>query len=271
MSSSHIHGPLSAKWCLYFLVLKLSRFVITFLPRSKHLSCLQSPFTMILKPKKIKSVTVSTVSPFICQEVMRLDAMILVFWMLHSKAAFSLSSFTFIKKLFSSSSLSAIRVVSSIYLRLLIFLLAILILAWASCSLTFHIMYSAYNLNKQGDNIQPWCIPFPILNQSVIPCLVLTVASYPAYRLLRGQVRWSGITISLSEWVKVTQSCLTLCDPMDFTVHGILQARILEWVTFPFSKDLPKPGIEPRSPALQTDSLPAEPQGKPPISLHPTK
>ena len=49
---------------------------------------------------------------------------------------------------------------------------------------------------------------------------------------------------------------------MDYTVHGILQARILEWVAFPFSKDLPNPGIEPRSPALQ-DSLPAEPQGKP--------
>ena len=50
---------------------------------------------------------------------------------------------------------------------------------------------------------------------------------------------------------------------MDYTVHGILQARILEWVAFPFSRDLPNPGIEPRSPALQADSLPAEPQGKP--------
>ena len=63
--------------------------------------------------------------------------------------------------------------------------------------------------------------------------------------------------------VKVAQSCLTLCDPMDYTVHGILQARILEWVAVPFSKDLPNPGIEPRSPTLQADSLPAEPQGKP--------
>ena len=49
---------------------------------------------------------------------------------------------------------------------------------------------------------------------------------------------------------------------MDYTVHGIVQARILEWVAFPFSRDLPNPGIEPRSPALQTDSLPAKPQGK---------
>ena len=44
---------------------------------------------------------------------------------------------------------------------------------------------------------------------------------------------------------------------------GILQARMLEWVAFPFSRDLPNPGIEPRSPTLQGDSLPAEPQEKP--------
>ena len=50
---------------------------------------------------------------------------------------------------------------------------------------------------------------------------------------------------------------------MEYRVHGILQARILEWVAFPFSGKLPNPGIEPRSPALQTGSLPAEPQGKP--------
>ena len=62
---------------------------------------------------------------------------------------------------------------------------------------------------------------------------------------------------------KVAQSCPTLCGPMDYTVHEILQATVLEWVTFSFSKDLPNPGIEPRSPALQVDSLPAEPQGRP--------
>ena len=50
---------------------------------------------------------------------------------------------------------------------------------------------------------------------------------------------------------------------MDYTVHGLLQARILEWVAFPFSRDLPNPGIKPRSPILHADSLPAEPQGKP--------
>ena len=185
--------------------------------------------------------------------------MVIVFWILSFKPAFSLSSFTFIKRLFSSSSLLAITLVSSTYLRLLLCLLAILIpicasssvaycwhffflgmvLIFAPCRMsqvlqalclsdlipwiylslplynskgfdlghtwmvvfsptffTFHMMYSAYKLNKQGDNIQPWCVPFPIWNQSV-PCLVLTVASWPAYRFLMKQVRWSGIPISL--------------------------------------------------------------------------
>ena len=73
--------------------------------------------------------------------------------MLSFKPAFSLSSFTFIKRLFSSSSLSSISVVSSAYLRLLIFLSAILIPVCASSSPAFLMMYSAYKLNKQGDNI----------------------------------------------------------------------------------------------------------------------
>ena len=60
--------------------------------------------------------------------------------------------------------------------------------------------------------------------------------------------------------VKVTQSCSTLCDPVDYTVHGILQAGLLKWVAFS------SPGIEPRSPTLQADSLPAEPPGKPKCS-----
>ena len=161
--------PWSAKQCLLFNM--LSRLVIAFLPRSKHplISWLQSPYVVILQHKKIKSVTVSIVSPSICHEVMGPDAMILVFWMLSFKPAFSLSSFIFIKKLFSSSLLSAIRVVSSAYLRLLIFLLAILIPACASCSPTFLLLCSAFKLKKQGDDIQPWCTPFPfsIWNQSV--------------------------------------------------------------------------------------------------------
>ena len=101
----------------------LSRLVITFLPRSKCIliSWLQSPSAMILEPK-IKSANLSTVSPSISHEVMGPDAIILVFWILSFKPTYSLYSFTFIKRLFSCSSLSAIRVVSSAYLRLLIFL-----------------------------------------------------------------------------------------------------------------------------------------------------
>ena len=116
------------------------------------------------------------------------NAMILVFWMLSFKPAFSLSSFIFVRRLFSFSLFSAVRVVSSAYLRLLIFLPAILISACASSSLAFLMKYSAYKLNKQGDNIQPWCTPFPIWNQSVVSCLVLTVASWPAYWFLSRQV-----------------------------------------------------------------------------------
>ena len=74
-----------------------------------------------------------------------------------------LSPLSHIKRLFSCSSLSAIRVVSSTYLRLLIFLPAILISACASSSQAFCMMYSVYKLSKQGDNIQP----FPIWNFDV--------------------------------------------------------------------------------------------------------
>ena len=134
--------------------------------------------------------------PSICHEMMGLVAMILVFWMLSFKPAFSLSSFTFIKRLFSSSSFSAIKVVSSAYLRLLIFSPTILIPACTSSSLAFcltlHISWisrvTIYTALTHS---------FSNLNQSVVPCLVLTVASWLAYRFLRRQVRWSGIPISL--------------------------------------------------------------------------
>ena len=136
-------------------------------------------------------------SPIYLHEVRGLDAIIFIFWMLSFKPAFPLSSFTFIKRLFSSSSFSAIRVVSSRYLRLMIFLSTILIKACASSSLAFHMMYSTYKLKKQCDNIQPWCTSFLIWNQSVVPCPVLTVPSWPAYRFLRRKVSWFGILISL--------------------------------------------------------------------------
>ena len=89
----------------------LSRFVIAFLPRCKSLliSWLQSLSAVILEPKKINSVTVYTFPPSICHEMMGLDAMVLVFWKLGFKRAFSLSSFTFIERLFSSSLLSSIQ------------------------------------------------------------------------------------------------------------------------------------------------------------------
>ena len=124
----------------------LSRFVIAFLPRSKCLliSWLQSRSAVILEPKKRKSVTIYIVSPSICHKVMGLDAMIFIFWMLSFKPTFSLSSFTFIKRLFSSSLLSAIRVVSPAYLRLWYFswqswLELVLHPAWHFAWCTLHI------------------------------------------------------------------------------------------------------------------------------------
>ena len=62
---------------------------------------------------------------------------------------------------------------------------------------------------------------------------------------------------------EVTQLCPTLCDPVDYTVHRTLQTRILKWVAIPFSRDLPNPGIEPRSPALPAYSLPSQPPENP--------
>ena len=117
----------------------LSGLVILFLLRSKHLftSWLNSRCAVIFEPQKIKYLTVFIVSPSICHEVVGLDVMILVFCMLSFKPDFSLSSFTLIKRIFSFSSLSAIRVASSAYLRLLLFLPAIVIPACASSSWHF--------------------------------------------------------------------------------------------------------------------------------------
>ena len=131
---------------MFLLFNMLPRLVKTFHSRSKCLllSWLQSLSAVILEPRKRKS---ATVSPSICHEVMRPDAITLVFWMLNFKPTFSLSSFTFIKRPFSSS-LSAIRVMSSAYLRLSIFLPEILIPACVSSSSVFLMMHSAYMLNK---------------------------------------------------------------------------------------------------------------------------
>ena len=150
---------------VFLLFNMLSRFVIAFLPKSKLLliSWLWSPSTVILEPKKIKSATVSTFSPSIYYEVMGPDAMILVFWMLNFKPGFSLSSFTFIKRLFSSLCLLLLE-----WCHLHIWGCWYFSPACDSSSPAFHMIYSAYKLNKQGDNIQPCHTPFPILSQSII-------------------------------------------------------------------------------------------------------
>ena len=124
----------------------LSRFVIAFLPRSKSfifMTAVTNHSDTGAQENKVCHVTVSIFCPSICHEVMQLDVSIFIFLMLSFRPAFSLSSFTFIKRLFSASTCSASRVVSSAYLRLLIFLLAVLIPACASSSLAFCVIYSA--------------------------------------------------------------------------------------------------------------------------------
>ena len=175
----------------------LSWFVITFLPRSKSFNFMTAVTVhSYLGAQENKICHCFHFFPSICNKVIGPDASILVFLMLSFKLAFSFSSFSLIKRYFSSSSLSPIRGVSSAYLRLLI-ILAVLILACNSSSPAFRMMYSAYRLNKQGDIIQPWHTSFPILNQSFVTCLVLTVNSWPAYRFLWRQVRCCGFPISL--------------------------------------------------------------------------
>ena len=181
----------------------LSRLVITFLPRSKRLliSWLQSPSAVILEPREIKSATVSTVSPFIRHEVMGPDAMILVFWMLSFKLIFSLSSFTFIKRLFSSSSLSAIRVVSSAYLRLLIFLPAILtVWVTANCGKFFKRWEYHTTLHTS------WEICMQVKKQQLEPDMKLQTGSrsgstsrycHPAYLTYMQSTSWE-----MSGWMK---------------------------------------------------------------------
>ena len=140
----------------------------------------------------MKSGAVSIAFQSICHEMMKPDAMILVYWMLRFKPTFSHSSFTFIKRCFSSSSFSAIRAVSA-YLRLLIFLREILIPTCYSSNPVICMMFLAFKLNKQCNNTQPWSTPFPIWNQSIVSCPVLTVASCPAYSFLGRQVMWYDI------------------------------------------------------------------------------
>ena len=174
----------------------LSGFVIAFLSRSKHvlISWLQSLSTVILEPKKTKSVTVSIASPSVNHEVMGPDAMILDYWMLCIKPAYLLSSFTLIKRFSVPLCLLPLEWYY-LYMRLLIFLSAVLIPASNSSSLAFCMTHSAHTLHKQGD--KPCHTTFPILNQSIVLCPCLIVASWSAHRFLKRQVRGSGILISL--------------------------------------------------------------------------
>ena len=143
-------------------------------------------------------VTVSIVSRSICHEVMGPNAMIFIFWMENLSQMFhspiSLSSRGSLVPLHFLPWEWCYRHIWGYWY----FSREILIPVCVSSSWTFLMMYSAYKLNKQGDNIQPWRTPFPIWNQSAVPCSVLTVASWPAYRFLRRQMRWSGIPISVS-------------------------------------------------------------------------
>ena len=122
-------------------------------------------------------------------------------WMLGFKPAFSLTSFTIIKRLFNSSLLSAIRVVSPAYLKLLIFLPQTLIPAYASSSLAFCMMCSAYKLNKQDDNIQPWCTPFSIFFSFVFISWRLIVLQY-----------YGGFCHTLT-WISPGFTCVPHPDP----------------------------------------------------------
>ena len=167
--------------------------------------------------------------------------------MLSFKPTFSLFSFSFIKRLFSSSSLSAIRVMSSAYLSLLIFLLTFFIPAWASSSLAFCMMYSAWKLNKEGDNIQPWCTSFSIWNQSVVPCPVLMVASWLAYKFLKRQVRWSGIPISFRIFHSLlwsTQSKALAQSMKQMFFWNILALSMIQWMLAIWSL-VPQPFLNP--------------------------
>ena len=171
--------------------------VITFLPWSKHLliSWLHSTSAVILEAPKIKSVSLSTFSPSICHEVMGPDAMILVFWRLSFNPTFSLSSRGSLVLLhfLPQDGVIFISEVIDVSNRKLV----------PACSLsspTFLMMHSASKLNKQSGNIQPWCTPFPIWNQSLVPCPVLTVLICIKISQKTGQVVWYSHLLKSLLW-----------------------------------------------------------------------
>ena len=96
-------------------------------------------------------------------------------------------------------------------------------------------MYSAYKLNKQGDNVQPWCTPFPVLNQSVVPCPVLSIASWPAYRwatvwicpldLREGMGGWMKFMSYKQETENTGRACTQECPGSPALFHQGLWGR----------------------------------------------
>ena len=210
---------------MFLLFNMLSSLVIAFLPRNKCLliSCLQSTPAVILEHKKIKSLIISIVSPSICHEVMGPDAKFFECWVLSQ--LFSLSSFTFIKSLLDSSSFSAIRVGSCAYLRLLIFLLAILILACASSSPAFSMMYSAY-----GTTLQYSCLENPMDGGAWKAAI---------HEVAEGRTRLSDFTFTFMHWRRKWQPTPVFLPGESqgwrawwAAVYGVAQSRTqLKWLS----------------------------------------
>ena len=184
---------------MFLLFNMLSRFIIAFLQRSKNLLIFTAAITVFsdFGRQENKACHCFHCFPIYLPWSDGTWCHDLSFLNVESQAKFSLS-FTLNKTLFSSLSLSFFSIrLTSAYLGSLIFLLEILIPACDSSRLTFLMMYSAYKLNKQGDNMHPWCTPFPIFNQSIVPCPVLIVASLPTHKFLSRQIRWAAIPNSL--------------------------------------------------------------------------
>ena len=192
-----------------------------------------------------KVVTVSIFFPSICHEVMGPDAMVLVFWMLSLKPAFSLSSFTFIKRLFSSSLLFSIIVVSSVYLRLLTLLYTILIPAfdsspWLQVIWTMHsFWFCCLQFCQSTLSHLHWFLPMPYHQKKS--------GEMPRFFFLKSQ--WLATGLQIVRKNKVFISLLTckkysgaFCvSNLGYSAHGIFLARILEWVAMHSSRESSRP------------------------------
>ena len=185
----------------------LSMLVITFLPRSKCLliSWLQSPSVVILEPKNKVCHCFPIYLPWSdgtrCHDLSFLNVeflsqLLTLFFHFHQETVYFF--FVFCHK---GGVICIFEIID--------ILPEILIPACASSSPVFLMMYSAYKLNKQGDNTQPWHTSFPIWNQSVVPCSILTVASWPTYRFLQccaaaqWVIRWMYKTVAHSLGLRV--------------------------------------------------------------------